>query len=78
MLRNRAATDPKVAAERDLLMYVSAHGAIPSQDFLAGRWRVNKGTVSRWLHDWEDRGLVHRHRDGKCKVVGQLSQLKLN
>lgn len=40
-----------------------------SQQFLAGRWGVHEGTVSKWLASWESDGLVSRNRDGKAKPV---------
>ena len=50
---------------------IRQRGIVPSQDDLAERWQVHKGTVSKWMTDFEARGLVTRHRDGHCKVVAR-------
>jgi hypothetical protein len=61
---------PKAQAERDLITYIALYGAVPSQDFLKDRWRLrSKSTVSEWLAEWEDNGLIARHREGKRKVT---------
>lgn len=52
------------------LQRLLAHGTvISSQDELVARWRVRKGTVSRWISDWESQGLVARSTDGRCKQI---------
>jgi len=34
---------------------------IPSQDFLKDRWNImSKGTVSKWLAEWETQGIIPR------------------
>ena len=48
---------------------ITQRGSIPSQDAIAERIGRRKGTVSRWLRDWERSGLVSRQQDGRCKVV---------
>ena len=40
-----------------------------SQSFLADRWQVSEGTVSKWMKDWQATGTVHRKRDGRAKVA---------
>lgn len=42
---------------------------IPSQQFLAARWGVTKGAVSKWLARWENEGLVKRKANGRFKTV---------
>lgn len=59
----------KIEAERDLVTLLALGKAIPSQDWLTERWGVGKGTVSKWLSDWEDRGLVTRTQSGHCKLI---------
>lgn len=60
----------KLDAERDLAGYIASNGTVPSQEFLRDRWKVrSKGTVSRWLRDWETRGLIQRRSDGRFKVT---------
>ena len=51
---------------------VRLRGVVPSQDDLAVRWNVHKGTVSKWMRDFEARGLVRRQRAGHCKSVAAL------
>lgn len=61
---------PKEQAERDLITYIALNGSVPSQDFLRDRWRLgSKSTVSEWLAEWEAKGLIARHREGKRKVT---------
>lgn len=59
----------KLEAERDLVTLLALGKAIPSQDWLAERWGVGKGTISKWMSDWEERGLVIRTQSGHCKVI---------
>lgn len=57
-------------AKEDLKELIAQHGAIPSQQHLAARWGVTKGTVSKWLDKWEG---VHRTRVGKRNEVTEAS-----
>jgi hypothetical protein len=59
----------KDVAERDLVAYIGQNGFIPHQDFLVARWARSKATVSRWLGEWEQRGIVYRCREGRFKVT---------
>lgn len=60
----------KVEAERDLVTLLALGHPVPSQDWLKERWRLgSKGTVSKWLAEWEDAGIVTRHQLGKCKQI---------
>jgi hypothetical protein len=60
----------KAAALDDLKAYIAEHGNVPSQDFLRTRWSLkSKGTVSKWLGEWERSLLIFRRQDGRCKVV---------
>lgn len=45
-----------------------------SQAFLADRWGVSESTVSRWLTQWQNEGLVHRARNGKRKTLALPSK----
>jgi hypothetical protein len=65
--RRRIAT--KAAAEADVIQLVARGEPIPSQDSLAERWGVHKGTVSRWVREFEDRGVIRRSVVGRCKMV---------
>lgn len=59
----------KAAAESDVIRLVARGEQLPSQDVLAARWGVHKGTASKWLQDFERRGLIARHREGRAKRV---------
>lgn len=59
----------KAAAEADVMYLVASHDALPSQNSLAERWGCHKGTASKWLAEFERRGLVSRARFGRCKRV---------
>lgn len=59
----------KIEAERDLVTLLAMGTAIESQDWLAERWNLGKGTVSRWMHDWEQAGLITRTQYGKQKMI---------
>jgi uncharacterized membrane protein len=65
--RRRVAT--KAAAEADVIQLVARGEPIPSQDTLADRWGVHKGTASKWVRDFEARGLIRRQVVGRCKMV---------
>ena len=64
-----AASTTKAQAEADV---VRLRGVVPSQDDLADRWNVHKGTVSKWMRDFEARGLVRRQRAGHCMSVAAI------
>lgn len=54
----------------DLLAYIRKHGSMPSQETCRARWGVrSKGTVSTWMGEWEDRGLIQRRADGRVKIA---------
>jgi hypothetical protein len=65
--RRRVAT--RDAAEADVILLVAFGQPIPSQDTLAARWDVHKGTASKWLRDFECRGIIRRSVVGRCKMV---------
>lgn len=50
----------KVEAEADLVTRLVLGETVPSQDDLVSRWGVAKGTVSKWLREWETEKLVDR------------------
>lgn len=66
---NRRPVSTKAAAQADIIQLVTRRETIPSQDTLANRWGVAKGTVSKWLADFERRGLIQRETVGRCKMV---------
>lgn len=52
----------------DILVLTQAGRPVPSQDWLKERWGLgSKGTVSKWMGEWEEQGLVERHQIGRCK-----------
>ncbi|MDX2205769.1 MAG: hypothetical protein NW223_23660 [Hyphomicrobiaceae bacterium] len=59
----------KAAAEADIVQLVARGQRLPNQEALRQRWRVHKGTASKWLRDFEQRGLVQRDVEGRCKTV---------
>lgn len=59
----------KAEAERFVVTEAALRGELPSQDWIADRCGVSKGTVSKWLREWERSGLVSRARIGRVKVV---------
>lgn len=59
----------RARAEADVIRIVARGEQLPNQDELASRWGIHKGTASKWLADFERRGLVTRERDGRNKRV---------
>lgn len=59
----------RAAAEADVIQLIGRGQPLPSQDTLARRWGVHKGTASKWLADFEARGIIARHADGRRKIV---------
>jgi len=67
--RRRKPTYTKRAAEADIIQLFRDGKPIPTQDTLANRWGVGKGTVSKWVSDFERSGLIRRETIGRCKSV---------
>ena len=60
---------PKGEALNDLLTVLAVNGC-PSQETLRDRWGVkSKGTVSKWLKDWEAQGHIRRSQAGRRKEI---------
>lgn len=59
----------KAKAEADVIRLVARGEELPNQETLAERWGVHKGTASKWLGEFERRGVVTRTRDGRSKRV---------
>jgi F0F1-type ATP synthase assembly protein I len=60
----------KLEAEQDLVTLLALGETVGSQDELAGRWSVNKSTVSKWLNEWRSLGLVPAaQRMGRCHRI---------
>jgi hypothetical protein len=57
----------RTEAERDIVTMLASGATVASQDDLAARWSVDKGTVSRWLKHMRELGLVPAaQRVGRC------------
>lgn len=64
------ASKSKDEALADLQTLLKIGQTVPSQDWLADRWKISKGTVSKWLSEWEASSTVPaRQRDGKVKFL---------
>ncbi len=59
----RAGSPAELAARRDLLQLLAAHGHIPVQSDLAVRWGVSAATISRWVRLWETEGIITIRRE---------------
>lgn len=66
---NRATVASRARAEADVVRIVARGEQLPNQDELASRWGIHKGTASKWLAEFERRGLVTRARDGRSKRI---------
>jgi hypothetical protein len=55
----------RAEALSDLMNILNDGGLSPSQEFLVERWGVAKGTVSKWLTQWEAEHDVCRRRDDR-------------
>ncbi len=66
---NRRQVATKAAAEADVIQLVGRGQPLPEQSILAARWGCHAGTASKWLQDFERRGLISRQRVGRCKAV---------
>lgn len=60
----------KAQALRDLQNRLAAGEVLPEQNVLVELYKRPKNTISAWLSDWQDRGLISRTRDGNRKVIG--------
>ena len=61
--------------------HLEAHATLPAQADIARATGVNKGTVSKWLRDWEQAGLLIRTRNGRSNMIALTaarSTLRLN
>lgn len=55
------------AAEADVIRLIGRGERLPHQGILAVRWGVHAGTASKWCADFERRGIITRHVQGRCK-----------
>jgi hypothetical protein len=60
----------KPEALKDALQLISGGSSLENQKALAKRWGRSKGTVSKWLKEFERRDLIVRTRTGYSKVLG--------
>jgi hypothetical protein len=59
----------KAEAKREIQKILAQYGSIPSQAKLSLYWGRPKGTVSKWLKEWEASGLLIRTRVEKRKMI---------
>lgn len=66
-------TISKSAAEHELIARLATGATVAAQDDLAAEWNVNKGTVSKWVTDWERNGKIPaRQQIGRCKMIARV------
>lgn len=69
--RCRVPATTKAKAEGDLVAMLATGATVAAQDDLATTWSVNKGTVSKWVSEWERNGSIPaRQQIGRCKMIG--------
>jgi hypothetical protein len=62
----------KRVAERDLRARLETGETVAAQNELVALWGVNKGTVSKWVSEWERNGAIPARRPaGRCKTIAQ-------
>ena len=59
----------KAFTKEQALLDFRAMRSSGSQKFLADRWQVSEGCVSKWLAHWQDTGAINRQRLGKHKAA---------
>ena len=57
----------RAAAEADVIRLIARGERLPPQGILAARWGIHAGTASKWCADFERRGIIARHVEGRCK-----------
>lgn len=63
----------KRMAEQDLIARLANGATVAAQDDLAATWNVNKGTVSKWVSEWERTGTIPpRQQAGRRKTIAQI------
>ena len=62
----------KAHAQMDLIRLLRSGEPVASQTVLTARWRVVDSTVSKWVDEWEGRGLVSR----VSRVSGRQRRVK--
>lgn len=55
-------------SQSEALRDIHQLGDVPAQSILAKRWRRDPSTVSRWLAEWHEQGLIDRKRIGRAKA----------
>jgi hypothetical protein len=62
----------KRVAERDLRARLETGETVAAQNELVALWGFNKGTVSKWVSEWERNGAIPARRPaGRCKTIAQ-------
>ena len=67
----------KSNAQRELIARLATGETVAAQDDLAEAWSVNKGTVSKWVSEWERNGTIPaRQQIGRCKTIAPHEALE--
>ncbi len=78
-LRNRCRvpSTTKIKAEVDLIAMLATGATVAAQEELAATWSVNKGTVSKWVSEWERNGRIPaRQQIGRRKMISSKATPK--
>ncbi|MDQ8699204.1 hypothetical protein [Hyphomicrobium sp. LHD-15] len=68
----QVSTISKDRAEQDLIARLATGATVASQEDLAATWNVNKGTVSKWVSEWERNGKIPaRQQAGRRKMIAR-------
>lgn len=59
----------KESAEADIVAFLRDDDFVPGMTVLGSRWKVAKGTVSKWVDDFCQRGIVEKVRVGKHMML---------
>ncbi|MCC7251162.1 hypothetical protein [Hyphomicrobium sp.] len=63
----------KRKAEQHLIAQLATGATVAAQDDLATAWNVNKGTVSKWVSEWERNGTIPaRQQVGRRKTIARM------
>lgn len=57
------------AAEADVLAFLKDDDFVPGMTVLASRWKVTKGTVSKWVDDFCQKGIIEKIRVGRHMML---------
>ena len=59
-----------VASGTKVVQLLARGQPLPSQEVLRARWGLkHRATVSKWMTDFEAKGLIVRETEGRCKAI---------